>query len=358
MGKTAHGGTGASERREMIGMQTSWQDRVMDDSAALPAEPAAERIVPERPTAELAHTLIGYFELRPNRTCDSGWLDTFIWADLYQIRFFRVLGGRAMVLLFYENGEPFASMPWCREEDLAAAFQVTEQYFNRVLRRPLRIALADEAGVKCLGLDRNPAYTVREETDLKDYIYDAECLRTLSGKLYQKKKNHVNRFHRAYDGRWAYRDLRGADFSELKDFFDRWFAGKMEETPAEAETLQYEKQGILEILSERCLLPYRIGGIDIDGRLAAVSIGSFNARENMAVISVEKADETYPGLYQVINQQFLLHAFPRAGLVNREDDMGIPGLRKAKESYHPVGYARKYLVQQNSERESAESSAV
>jgi len=52
------------------------------------------------------------------------------------------------------------------------------------------------------------------------------------------------------------------------------------------------------------------------------------------------------GLYQLINQQFLINAFPEAELVNREDDLGIPGLRRAKESYDPIGYARKFRVSQ------------
>lgn len=50
------------------------------------------------------------------------------------------------------------------------------------------------------------------------------------------------------------------------------------------------------------------------------------------------------GLYQYINREFLLHAYPTAALVNREDDMGLEGLRKAKMSYNPIGFARKYSV--------------
>ena len=64
----------------------------------------------------------------------------------------------------------------------------------------------------------------------------------------------------------------------------------------------------------------------------------------MAVISVEKGNSEIPGIYQMINQQFLLNAFEDAELVNREDDMGLEGLRQAKESYNPVGFARKYRV--------------
>ena len=64
----------------------------------------------------------------------------------------------------------------------------------------------------------------------------------------------------------------------------------------------------------------------------------------MAVISIEKGNSDIPGIYQVINQQFLLNSYEDAKIVNREDDMGLEGLRQAKESYNPIGYARKYRV--------------
>ena len=66
----------------------------------------------------------------------------------------------------------------------------------------------------------------------------------------------------------------------------------------------------------------------------------------MAIIHIEKANPEMRGLYQLINQRFLMEAFPEAEIVNREDDLGIPGLRKAKESYDPIGYARKFRVSQ------------
>ena len=66
----------------------------------------------------------------------------------------------------------------------------------------------------------------------------------------------------------------------------------------------------------------------------------------MASISNETGNPNGPGIYQVTNQEFLLHDFPQAKLVNREDDMGLQGLRKAKESYNPIGFARKYMVLQ------------
>jgi len=87
-------------------------------------------------------------------------------------------------------------------------------------------------------------------------------------------------------------------------------------------------------------------GVYIDGTLEAFTIGSYNPAENMAVIHIEKANPEIRGLYQFINQQFLVQEFPDVALVNREDDLGQEGLRHAKMSYNPCGFARKYLVQQ------------
>lgn len=81
-------------------------------------------------------------------------------------------------------------------------------------------------------------------------------------------------------------------------------------------------------------------------------MGSYNSREKMAVIHIEKANPEFNGLYQFINQQFLVHEFPEAVLVNREDDVGIPGLRKSKMSYNPIGFARKFMVEQKWQKKS------
>ena len=103
------------------------------------------------------------------------------------------------------------------------------------------------------------------------------------------------------------------------------------------------------------MLSVRMGGIYVDDRLEAFSIGSYNSKEKMAIIHIEKANPEMRGLYQMINQQFLIHEFPEAETVNREDDMGLPGLRQAKMSYAPMDFARKYRIKQlDYEAQSAE----
>ena len=286
-----------------------------------------------------------YFYRRPNKTCDSCALDSYLWAE-YCDTSIAEWGDKALFILMAKDGEQYTATPYCDEEDLAQYFDMIKAYFNQVLKKPLKIYLADEEAVKYLHLEEDPRFIVRAEEDYKDYLYDAEELRTLPGKRFHKKKNLVNKFKREYEGRWEYRSIRCLEKQAVWDFLDRWYTHRVKEEGNGEETLEYEIKGIHEILQNCFAIDHCIGGIFIDGKLEAFSIGAYNPREEMAVISIEKANLNVPGIYQVINQEFLIHEFPKAKIVNREDDMGLQGLRRAKESYNPIGFARKYMVLQ------------
>ena len=291
--------------------------------------------------AEDISELRPFFCLRPNKTCDSVFLDSFIWRTFYNIRY-AVRDDKAILWLMELDGVPHSAMPMCKEEDLEHYFLETEQYFNEELNLPLRIYLADEEAVNFLKLDPEK-YLVREQEDLKDYLYDGEAMRTLSGKKLHKKKNHLNAFMKEYEGRYEYRRLCCSDRYDVWDFLSTWRDNKGEDVD---EHLDPEVEGIHEILKNCSDLNVKMGGVYVDGKLEAFTIGSYNFYENMAVIHIEKANAQMRGLYQFINQQFLINEFPDVKLVNREDDLGLEGLRKAKMSYNPVGFARKYYVEQ------------
>lgn len=292
-------------------------------------------------TAERLGEMMPFYSMRHNRTCDSVFLESFIWKEFYQVRY-AIWEGRALLWLMENKGKCFSAMPLCREEDLPDAFHAIEQYFNEELGYPLVINLADEFAVNYLDLPPEK-YLVEEQVDAKDYLYDGEAMRTLAGKKLHKKKNRVNAFKREYEGRYEYRRLCCSDSQEVWQFLDKWREQKGEEAE---EHLDYEVRGIHDILKNCSELYVRMGGVYIDGALEAFTIGSYNPVENMAVIHIEKANPEINGLYQYINQQFLLEEFPEVQWVNREDDMGLEGLRRAKQSYMPADYARKYLVEQ------------
>ena len=240
------------------------------------------------------------------------------------------------------DGKPYASLPICALEDMPQYFKELEAYFNQELHRPLEIYLADEIAVEYLNLPADQ-YHVAELPDAKDYLYSAEKLMSLSGKKLHKKKNHLNSFLKEYEGRFEYRTICCSDRDDVWKFLEKWRIQKGQEVE---DHLDPEVEGIHEILNNCSVFDVRMGGIYVDDKLEAFSIGTFNPTEKMAIIHIEKANPDIRGLYQYINQQFLIHEFADAEIVNREDDMGLPGLRRAKESYDPIGFARKYRISQ------------
>lgn len=292
--------------------------------------------------AENVEGLASYYGKRHDKTCDSVILDYYLWSNYYQV-YYALRDEKAILWTMKIFDKQYAAMPICSMEDLPHYFHELEQYFNETLHLPLEIYLADELSVEYLNLPPE-RYTVTEVEDSRDYLYSAEALKTLSGKKLHKKKNHLNSFLKEYEGRYEYRPLCCSDRHDVWEFMERWRAQKGQEVEGH---LDYEIAGIHDILKSCSVLNISMGGIYVDGVLEAFSIGSYNELEKMAIIHIEKANPEIRGLYQMINQQFLIHAFPEAELVNREDDLGIPGLRKAKESYAPIGYARKFRVSQN-----------
>lgn len=285
--------------------------------------------------------LTPFFSLRHNKTCDSVFLESYLWRNFYETRY-AISDGKAVQWLMTKDGETYTAMPLCREEELPHYFEEIKNYFNEVLKKPLKIYLADEEAIQYLKLPEE-LFEVEEMEDDKDYLYDGEAMRTLAGKKLHKKKNHLNGFLRKYEGRYLYRSLCCSDRDDIWSFLDRW---RLQKDDDQGKHLDMEVEGIHAILKNCSSLGVHMGGVFIDGELEAFTIGSCNYLENMAIIHIEKANSEITGLYQFINQQFMIHEFPDATLVNREDDMGLEGLRHAKMSYNPVGFARKYMVRQ------------
>ena len=285
--------------------------------------------------------MLPFYAMRHNMTCDSVFLESYVWKDYYNVRY-AIWENKALLWLMENEGRCLSAMPLCREEDLPGAFAAIEEYFNEELGYPLVINLADEYAVKYLNLPEDK-YLVEEQVDSRDYLYNGDAMRSLAGKKLHKKKNRVNAFKREYEGRYEYRRLCCSDSHDVWVFLDRWRQQKGEEVE---EHLDYEVKGIHDILKNCSEFSIHMGGVYIDGQMEAFTIGSYNPVEHMAVIHIEKANPEINGLYQFINQQFLIEEFPEAEWVNREDDMGLEGLRKAKMTYYPADYARKYLVEQ------------
>lgn len=163
-------------------------------------------------------------------------------------------------------------------------------------------------------------------------------------KKYHKKKNHVNAFKKAYDGRYEFRMLDASHKEEILHFLQKWMTDKGE--IEEKEYVEYEIRGISEIFAYEDILKFKSAGVYVDGELHAFTIGKYYEAEDMVYIPVEKTNPDMRGLYSYINREFLRQVYPDAAKVNREDDMGLEGLRKAKLFYHPIYMVEKYTITQ------------
>ncbi len=180
---------------------------------------------------------------------------------------------------------------------------------------------------------------VRCDKDFSDYLYAGESMRTLSGKALHAKRNHRNRFIREYPD-YHYATIRAEDGPECLDLVRGWCIEK-DLDPCDLTASDYVPIRVVFEHFDR--LHVHGGLIRVNGAICAFALASELA-DGTAVIHFEKADPGYTGLYAVINHAVVCNEFPHAPMVNREEDMGIEGLRKAKQSYQPVAFADKYAV--------------
>ena len=178
--------------------------------------------------------------------------------------------------------------------------------------------------------------------DWSDYLYDATALATLSGKKYGKKRNHVNQFITTYPG-YSYEHLGASNINDALRFMDRIDA-EGDDTPM-AVTERTLNRYMLKLMrkGDPCLK----GGMlrDAEGNVLAFTIGDIKG--DTLFIHIEKSLREVAGGFEMINKTFaaeMLKEHPELRYINREDDSGDPGLRHAKQSYHPAELLRKYNV--------------
>lgn len=176
-----------------------------------------------------------------------------------------------------------------------------------------------------------------------DYIYRREALATLAGKKLQSKRNHANRFVKAHPD-YVYQALSPADFADCRRLADRWRQHKSE---GAAPLRTADEQRSMDFVFDHwdALTPLGLQGatVRIDGRLVAFTYGAPINHDTFDVC-LEKADTDVEGAFAIINRDFVRHLPEHYVYVNREEDLGIEGLRQAKLAYHPEVLLQKYTV--------------
>lgn len=285
--------------------------------------------------------LTPYFDMVDYEACEYCFTTMFMWQHTYKTRYhieddFAVIFGEF-------DGEVFSVLPLATKENMEKAINFAMDYFAYIKSKVYLRGINKEV-VEFLQKKYGDRFDYIEERDFFDYIYDAEKLRTLVGRKNRKKRNHLNYFSNEYKGRYEMRNLSEEDFSACMDLMDKWKIQKEENNQEveDDETIAIEK--VFKNF-RRFDGRVKVFGVFIDGNLEAFSIGEY-MNENTALIHIEKANPEIRGLYPFINQQFLVNEFADAEFVNREEDLGIEGLRKAKMSYYPIRFAEKYTVRE------------
>ncbi len=171
-----------------------------------------------------------------------------------------------------------------------------------------------------------------------DYVYERESLATLRGKKLHGKRNHINKFMSKYPD-YAYVMLEDSMIEDCIALYNDW-SGQKEETSIE---LFDERTSVMLALRYRKALGLTGGCIFVKNELVAFTVGE-RLSEDMQLIHIEKAKADIDGAYPMINQQYVLHECQDVKYINREEDMGLEGMRKAKRSYHPIKMIEKYFV--------------
>jgi uncharacterized protein len=198
-----------------------------------------------------------------------------------------------------------------------------------------RIERADKLLASELGSD---GFAVEEAREHFDYVYLREDLVQLAGNKYRSKRNHINQLFRAYN--FTYADLDVHHIDDCVELQERWCQQKRCE---EDMNLLSEWGAVREILGHYSSLDLKGGVITVGNKVMAFTIGEL-LNDDTAVVHIEKADPDIPGLFQVVNQQFCEKAWDNVRYINREQDLGIPGLREAKLSYYPDHFVEKFRI--------------
>ena len=168
-----------------------------------------------------------------------------------------------------------------------------------------------------------------------DYLYDVNRLADLGGKKLQSKRNHCNRFQQEHPD-WTVEQITPENLDRCREMAAEWYEQYDGET-SEEHDFRVEKVALGRAFDDYAALGMEGLMLLTEGRVAAFTMGN-RIQADTFDVNFEKAFAAVNGAYPMINREFARYIrakYPEVVYLNREDDMGLPGLRKAKESYHP-----------------------
>ncbi|WP_069989339.1 DUF2156 domain-containing protein [Massilioclostridium coli] len=262
------------------------------------------------------------------RGCEYSFSTMFLWKFIYKTRIARV-GDRLIVGSMVDGKISFLFPPG--KGELRPVIQAMEEYSVQ-LGQPFYLHSVNKQAQEQLEQEFPGKFEFTETRDYFDYIYFTEKLTTLSGKKLHSKRNHINRFLENNEGRWSYEPITPENKEECRQMNKRWCA--VNDCLMDDEKLS-EQCAVAQAFRHFDALGLKGGLIRVDGEVVAYCMGE-PLNSDTFVVHIEKAMSEIQGAYPIINQQFVKNTCQDYQYINREDDTGAEGLRKAKLSYYPA----------------------
>ena len=284
-------------------------------------------IIPFRPVTASDADLLRSFTMESKcMNCDLNVANLCSWQFLYHTEYAVVDG--YLLLRFVLDGQVTYMKP-IGKGDLRPILQLL-MADARSLGDTLRMACVCPCAQAMMDESMPGGFTYTVNRDKSDYLYLREKLVTLAGKKLQPKRNHISKFKRAYPN-YEYRPLTADLVDDCIRLGEEWCKTNdscmQRAMEAEQRMIAYALRHIDEL--------HIIGGtLFVEEKMVAFTFGS-RINDEAFDVCVEKADTTYEGAYAMINNEFVSRLPEDIVYINREEDLGLEGLRKAKLSYYP-----------------------
>lgn len=267
---------------------------------------------------------------------DLGWEYNFATVFLWDVNDTMMMAAEDGILFIYNTFyNSIVFMPPYMKNDsdfLKAVGKISEYAREKKIVYRLRGLRPEQAAL----LDEKKFLTASSRNDY-DYIYNSDDLKYLRGKAFHSKRNFVTRFENTYN--YTVRDYTPEDYDGLMALYEIW------KDESSHSTLEVEKKAVERAFKYHKQLDLRIAVIKVDGKYAGFSVSSIECNGIVHTI-FEKGLTEYVGIYQAINKFAAQRYFPDGTFVNRQEDMGIEGLRRAKLSYNPVILYEKHFAEE------------
>lgn len=269
------------------------------------------------------------------RNCDLSFSNLCSWRFLYKTQFAVV--DNYLAFKFYVAGELAYMMPVGQGNSCGVLTALMEDAAKE--NQPFRMLGVCNCMKDKIESAMPGRFEFTSDRNSADYIYLRTDLAELKGKKFQSKRNHVNRFYKTYEN-YEYLPITPEHIDECLKLEEEWCRANNCE---EENGLGNERKSLTFALNNFEKIGLTGGILRVDGKIAAFTFGMPINKTTFGV-HVEKADTQFEGAYTVINQEFARHIPEQYIYLNREEDLGIEGLRKAKLSYQPTIILEKFVA--------------